>query len=190
MVFSYNCLYPASHAHTLLLDLEQLVVMENLDKIKLDCSSSSSSTCNASSSSTTNTNHNNTTKLRSLIGTVKSSAASIIDSTLPKMQKTGKNFDGFINHTTASFGRSTSNALNGLLFNHANSTHNNNVLLVAENAYQMDQPFDPYFDISKFRYCTFVCGACASCGCHLNLIAFVLFNFIFDFIIIFLVFIT
>lgn len=34
-------LYPASHAHTLLLDLEQLVVVANLDKIKLD----SSSTC-------------------------------------------------------------------------------------------------------------------------------------------------
>lgn len=154
-------LYPASQAHTLLLDLEQLVVMENLDKIKLDCSSSSSSsTCNPSSSSTTNTNHINSTKLRSLLGTVKSSAASIIDSTLPKMQKTGKNLDGFINHTTASFGRSTSNALNGLLFNHSKSTHNNNVLLVAENAYQMDQPFDPYFDISKFRYIVYLCLWC------------------------------
>lgn len=124
-VFRMYYLYPASQAHTLLLDLEQLVVMENLDKIKLDCSSSSSSS---------------TCKLRSLLGTVKSSAASIIDSTLPKMQKTGQNLDGFINHTTGL-----------LLFNHAKSTHNNNVLLVAEHAYQMDQPFDPYFDISKFR---------------------------------------
>lgn len=32
----YNILYPASHAHTLLLDLEQLVVVANLDKINID----------------------------------------------------------------------------------------------------------------------------------------------------------
>ncbi len=55
MVFSYNCLYPASHAHTLLLDLEQLVVVANLDKIKLD-SSTCSSTIPATSKSTTNNN--------------------------------------------------------------------------------------------------------------------------------------
>lgn len=45
------CCHSALHAHTLLLDLEQLVVVANLDNINLNTSSSSSysSTCNTTS---------------------------------------------------------------------------------------------------------------------------------------------
>ncbi|XP_037026037.1 uncharacterized protein LOC119067263 [Bradysia coprophila] len=46
----------ASHAHTLLLDLEQLVVVANLDKIKLDSSTCSSTNPATASKPTTNNN--------------------------------------------------------------------------------------------------------------------------------------
>lgn len=54
-IFSYYCLYPASHAHTLLLDLEQLVVVANLDKIKLDSSTYSAYPSSFASTCTTST---------------------------------------------------------------------------------------------------------------------------------------
>lgn len=71
IVFVINILYPASHAHTLLLDLEQLVVVANLDKINID-----SPTCSAIAASSSLSSYMNAAVALSTTTTTTSTRAS------------------------------------------------------------------------------------------------------------------
>lgn len=160
-------MYPASHAHTLLLDLkEQLVVVANLDKIKLD--SSPYSTCNASQStsnyvssisSPSSSTTTKTTKTTSIIVNSNSSVAGIVCKKIINSKQNhltsthierNNVMNGSVDRSTY-FGYTTNTfgSINTINANHNFFNKNNNKSLVLDNAYRME--FDPYFDFSKLN---------------------------------------
>ena len=148
--FRIYCLYTASHAHTLLLDLEQLVVVANLDKIKLD-----SSTCFASASCssesimlTTTTVAPTSCHVSSSLCRDASSYRSRHDNDTAASCCGGDGYDGNCCQSFASFPSSATNYFggggddNGACTLSSNYTNTN----IMDNA----NDFDLYLDNSKF----------------------------------------
>lgn len=158
--------YPASHAHTLLLDLEQLVVVANLDKIKLDSSSSSSySSASCSTITTTNAIDSSLTSTSTYLSMIPKSSvtsttnlmtsttatSSAIDSSMTEFKMFHYNGDGggddhLLNKKNCSDAVADTNLTTAT--NHFNNINNCSVL---DNANQLGL-FDLYLDISKFKF--------------------------------------
>lgn len=165
-IFAY--LYSALHAHTLLLDLEQLVVVANLDKLNLNSSSSACSTTNSALNYSSTSKSVATTTTTTTTSTLSTSTHQNISAmTELKLVNNNINHNNNKTHRTTTYQHDIDNlvAMDNVKFNQTNFTKCTNGLnqlrfdtnhksMVTGIPHQMNKSFDLYF--SKLIICLFI----------------------------------